>query len=552
MIPNVPGGLRLRLVAAFAAVLAVTLLIAGLFLNNVTADAADRFGRETDAYRVARLKEIVAGRLGDGGARLQQTLERAAVFYGRRLRIYGSDGSLLADSHSGSDADVVESAAVRIELASGGEGAAILEISNAALHGAREPEAGNIASAVNRSLIVAGVVGLAGGISAAALLTARILGPVRQLRTAAIRLGRGDLEQRVTARGNDEIGDLGRSFNAMARDLQRAETQRRRMVSDIAHELRTPLSNIQGYLEAFEDGVIEPLPPATTAAVGQVKLLDRLIEDLQLITLVDSGDLALELRTESLAPIVRSAVEPFRPRALARAVALESSMPTNLPAVDVDVTRITQVLGILIENALQRTPVRGQRPACNFSLGREDSGFSRQYRLQYSGGGAGKHLRAVLPRRPLAVARQRRFWTGPDHSQGHRAGARWAYMGRERGEVRVSIHDRTPAETRARRLTAGCLSFSMRQMRPKTLSARQGAAPIKNRVVSRGCGRARVIEGFGVPATLAGTPSSSSAPWPWNNRPAKSRGRTLMHGLSEGLALTPAPTIRCELDSVAA
>ncbi len=438
MIPNVPGGLRLRLVAAFAAVLAVTLLIAGLFLNNVTADAADRFGRETDAYRVARLKEIVAGRLGDGGARLQQTLERAAVFYGRRLRIYGSDGSLLADSHSGSDADVVESAAVRIELASGGEGAAILEISNAALHGAREPEAGNIASAVNRSLIVAGVVGLAGGISAAALLTARILGPVRQLRTAAIRLGRGDLEQRVTARGNDEIGDLGRSFNAMARDLQRAETQRRRMVSDIAHELRTPLSNIQGYLEAFEDGVIEPLPPATTAAVGQVKLLDRLIEDLQLITLVDSGDLALELRTQSLVPIVRSAVEPFRPRALARAVALESSMPTNLPAVDVDVTRITQVLGILIENALQRTPFGGSvrlatsvsdekiqvsvaNTGSNIPAGELENIFERFYRVDPSrsraSGGFGLGLTIA---RGIVQAHGGRIWAENEEKSGCR------------------------------------------------------------------------------------------------------------------------------------
>ena len=89
-------------------------------------------------------------------------------------------------------------------------------------------------------------------------LSRRISAPVKALTLAARQLGQGDLSQRVQSKDKGEIGELAQAFNSMAEDLERSEQLRRNMVADIAHELRTPLSNIRGYLEAIRDGVIKP------------------------------------------------------------------------------------------------------------------------------------------------------------------------------------------------------------------------------------------------------------------------------------------------------
>ena len=94
------------------------------------------------------------------------------------------------------------------------------------------------------------------GILLVVLLSRRTLGAIGSLTAAARALGGGDLARRVEVKGGDEIAELGHAFNAMAEALQDAERQRRSLVADVAHELRTPLANIQGHVEAIQDGLI--------------------------------------------------------------------------------------------------------------------------------------------------------------------------------------------------------------------------------------------------------------------------------------------------------
>jgi len=120
-------------------------------------------------------------------------------------------------------------------------------------------------------------------------MSRRILSPVESLAQAARGLSRGDFTQRVKVNSKDEFGDLAIAFNTMAEDLERTEQLRRNMVADVAHELRTPLSNIQGHLEAIRDGLL-PAEPATLDSIyEEVLLLARLVEDLQELTLADAG-----------------------------------------------------------------------------------------------------------------------------------------------------------------------------------------------------------------------------------------------------------------------
>jgi two-component system sensor histidine kinase BaeS len=105
-------------------------------------------------------------------------------------------------------------------------------------------------------------------------LSRRVLRPIGALTAASQRLGEGDLSRRVPVKGRDELAALARSFNRMADSLQRGEERQRRLVADVAHELRTPLANLRGYLEALKDGVI-PADPALFASLHEEAVLQQ-------------------------------------------------------------------------------------------------------------------------------------------------------------------------------------------------------------------------------------------------------------------------------------
>ena len=186
-----------------------------------------------------------------------------------------------------------------------------------------------------------------------------MLGSVRSLTAASRKMGAGDLSQRVPEGGRDEVGQLARTFNAMAGKLENAERQRRDMVADVAHELRTPLSNIQGYVEAVRDGVLEPDRATIGTIHQQVLYLADLVEDLRLLTETEADDFRLNREPGSLVETVRESVEGARAKAEASGVVLSVDLPAESPTVVFDRTRISQVVGNLLDNAVRHTPTGG-------------------------------------------------------------------------------------------------------------------------------------------------------------------------------------------------
>jgi signal transduction histidine kinase len=214
-------------------------------------------------------------------------------------------------------------------------------------------------STVNRSLLLAaGAAGLV-ALLLTAVLSRRILGPVEALTVAARKMEKGDLSQRVTVQSQDEIGELGQAFNAMADGLARIEQLRRHMVTDVAHELRTPLTNIRGYLEALRDGVAQPDAPLIDSLHEEALLLNRLIDDLQDLALVEAGQLRLARRPIPIGPLVEGAVSALRPALVDKRLAIVVDIPADLPCADADAARVAQVLRNLLNNAIIHTPVDG-------------------------------------------------------------------------------------------------------------------------------------------------------------------------------------------------
>lgn len=186
-------------------------------------------------------------------------------------------------------------------------------------------------------------------------LSRRISAPIKALTLASHRLGKGDLSQRVQTKDKSEIGELAHTFNSMASDLERAEQLQRNMVADVAHELRTPLSNIRGYLEAVRDGVISPDTDTIRTLYEEAALLSRLVDDLQELSLAETGELKLDCQPQDINSVVKQAVTAKQTQAAAKGVIMATDLADKLPPVNIDSQRIGQVLGNLLENAIAHT-----------------------------------------------------------------------------------------------------------------------------------------------------------------------------------------------------
>jgi two-component system sensor histidine kinase BaeS len=228
----------------------------------------------------------------------------------------------------------------------------------------------------------------------------RLVRPILALTGAAQRMTNGDHATRVPVTGRDEVARLGHAFNAMAESIQHHDVQRKAMVSDVAHELRTPLANIKGYLVASEDGVVPLDKELVTSLLEEAGLLERLVVDLQDLALADAGMLRLHPEPRDLGDLAQQVVSAHRPAADDAGVTLSADVTGVAPAI-VDSARIRQALGNLVSNAIRFTDSGGhvqvgvRRVGNGYHLTVTDNGagiapehlphlFDRFYRAEHS------------------------------------------------------------------------------------------------------------------------------------------------------------------------
>jgi two-component system sensor histidine kinase BaeS len=209
------------------------------------------------------------------------------------------------------------------------------------------------------SLGVAVAVSTAAALLVSALVSERVVRPVRGLATAAQQIAVGSRGARVPVRGTDELAHLGAAFNEMATSLEHAEDVRRQLLADVAHELRTPIATVESYVEALADGVLAPDAENWNAIRSETSRLGRLVADLQRVSQAEAHQLDLHPAPTDPGELVRSAVTSARPAFAAKEVALEHEIEPDLPAVTVDPARIEEVLANLMTNALRHTPPGG-------------------------------------------------------------------------------------------------------------------------------------------------------------------------------------------------
>jgi signal transduction histidine kinase len=217
-------------------------------------------------------------------------------------------------------------------------------------------QSNKLAAEVGTTLLVAASTSGFLAIIAGVWLSWQITRPLARLRNAAEQFATGKLDIRVQVKSKDEVGRVGMAFNHMAGELQRQEGLRKQMVADIAHELRTPLTVMQVNLEAMKDELLPTSPDELDGLHHEVTRLSRLVEDLRLLSLADSGNLELHNESIDANTLVETAVRRLKPQAETQGIHLEANLSKKPVTITGDEDKLHQVLANLISNSLRFTP----------------------------------------------------------------------------------------------------------------------------------------------------------------------------------------------------
>lgn len=184
--------------------------------------------------------------------------------------------------------------------------------------------------------------------------------PIGDMLEAAGRIAEGDYAARAEEGGPPEVRALAAAFNTMAARLQAEDEQRRELLADISHELRTPITVIQGNLEGMLDGIYPSDQDQIQSILEETHVLARMIDDLSLLSLADSGALRLQLEPTDLGELIDDVVSSFKMQSGASGIVLAVDVQPGLPVLEIDPTRVREVLMNLMANALRYTPSGGR------------------------------------------------------------------------------------------------------------------------------------------------------------------------------------------------
>lgn len=353
------NSLRIKLLMSFFLVIAIGVGTIAYIASNSAISQFDRYVSRDQAERYQRLALTFSNYyryMGDWDE-VSDLTSKVSEMYNERIVLTNPSGEVLGDTAEELIGEKIASdwsnKSVTINLGDFSIGKIYIRTQQ------RSPLQNTFINSVNKSVLTGGIIAGIVGIVLALLFSRNILKPIRELTEATKKMQQGDLDQRVDTSSGGEIGKLGESFNELAQRLKEQKNLREEMVSDVAHELRNPLSNIQGYLEGLREGMIDPTKQVFETLHQQSLVLNSLVNDLRDVNQAKAGKLNLDKKQVVLEDIISREIKALEAKAEEEGVVLSQNLngPNLLKA---DSARISQVIRNLLDNAITHTSKGGE------------------------------------------------------------------------------------------------------------------------------------------------------------------------------------------------
>lgn len=353
--------LTAKLMLAFALVGVIGAVLVAVLVGLRTRSEFDRFlsNRDQGVLRDALVTYYTAH--GSWvGVRDMLAADQTLTFYSRSVAIVDAGGQVVLADKTHPDGTVVSGDALEASTAINvnGQTAGYMLVNTPPMPALNGPQPPPEQSFLERVTIAAGLSALIATLIAlliGGVLARNLTRPLRELIAATHVMAGGTFDQRVQVRSRDEIGELAGSFNKMSDDLARASQLRKQMTADLAHDLRTPLSILRGYTEGLKDQRLAGSPALFAVMHGEVEHLQRLVDDLRMLSLADAGELPLNRRAVDPRALIERTGLAYFVQAEQQGIVMQVEAGDDLPSIAVDTDRMTQVLNNLVSNALRYT-----------------------------------------------------------------------------------------------------------------------------------------------------------------------------------------------------
>ena len=365
------NSLVFKITVSFSLVLVGTLLSLGVYLQHVAKIESENIQNEYNQLKVERIQRLLDSITSTPPMNLrdvQRKLMDYSKISGANIKLYDENNIEVFDTSKGLNVKNNNRNPI-FKVIPTSLGGMIVEVNQPNLVSIQaisasdtqedqliqtDPPISNIVNQVVKSIAIIGILSIMTSIAIIWIISRRTLNPITNIVNTSKYLSKGDFTKRIDQSVSGELSEIVTAFNYMASELQKLDEQRKIMIADIAHELRTPMTNLKGYIEGWSDGIIKPDNETLKILDYQVNTLSKIIDDLSTLSLAESGMLSLSISEFGLNNKISEIINNFRLRSESQNINIINNITPDI-TINYDPQRFTQIVTNILNNSILAT-----------------------------------------------------------------------------------------------------------------------------------------------------------------------------------------------------
>ena len=365
------NSLVFKITVSFSVVLVGTLLSLGVYLQHVAKIESENIQNEYNQLKVERIQRLLDSITSTQPMNLrdvQRKLMDYSKISGANIKLYDENNIEVFDTSKGLNVKNNNRNPI-FKVIPTSLGGMIVEVNQPNLVSIQaisasdtqedqliqtDPPISNIVNQVVKSIAIIGILSIMTSIAIIWIISRRTLNPITNIVNTSKYLSKGDFTKRIDQSVSGELSEIVTAFNYMASELQKLDEQRKIMIADIAHELRTPMTNLKGYIEGWSDGIIKPDNETLKILDYQVNTLSKIIDDLSTLSLAESGMLSLNISEFELNNKISEIINNFKLRSQSQNINIINNITPDI-TINYDPQRFTQIVTNILNNSILAT-----------------------------------------------------------------------------------------------------------------------------------------------------------------------------------------------------